>query len=138
MAVKKYRKKIESDPDLLPEVEEFIIGIAQENNIDEEHFTNLALSVAEAASNSVLHGNKLDKSKFVTIDVTVNQSENSMVVVLKDEGEGFNINKVPDPTAPENILKDSGRGIHIMRSFLTELEYNFTDSGTETILRYEY
>jgi serine/threonine-protein kinase RsbW len=138
LTVKKYQKKIISDPDLLPEVEEFVIGIAQENNIDEEHFTNLALSVAEAASNSVLHGNKLDKSKFVTIDVIINHEEKSMTVILKDEGDGFNIDKVPDPTAPENILKESGRGIHIMRSFLAELKYNFTDSGTETILRYEF
>ena len=40
----------------------------------------------------------------------------------------------PDPTDPENILKDSGRGIHIMKSFIDELTYNFTPSGTETIL----
>ncbi len=138
MTVKKYNKKIISDPDLLPEVEEFVIGIARENNIDEEHFTNIALSVAEAASNSVLHGNKLDKNKFVTIEVNVDQNEKSMTVVIKDQGKGFNIEKVPDPTAPENILKESGRGIHIMRSFLTDLKYNFTESGTETILRYEF
>ncbi len=138
MTQKIYHKTISSDPEILPEVEEFIINIAEENKIDEKHFTNLALSVAEAVSNSVLHGNKLDKNKSVSIDVIIDHDLKKMVIKLKDQGDGFNIKKVPDPTAPENILKDSGRGIHIMRSFLTKLEYNFTDSGTETILTYKF
>ena len=80
----------------------------------------------------MVHGNKLDKNKKIRITVRV--SEEKMTVIIKDEGKGFNINTVPDPTKPENILKDSGRGIHIMRSFLNDLRYNFTPTGTETIL----
>ena len=125
-------KEIPSDPELLPELDSYLIDIAQKVGMNEDHFNNLSLSFSEAASNSIVHGNKLnpDKKVFITIKVTDSQ----MIIIIKDEGEGFKLNEVPDPTKPENILKDSGRGIHIMRSFLEDLSYNFTPTGTETIL----
>ena len=73
MAEKTYRKEIISDPDLMPEVEEFLINIAKENNLDEEKHNSLSLSAAEAVSNSIIHGNKLDTSKKVFINVFVNE-----------------------------------------------------------------
>ncbi|PKL83438.1 MAG: ATP-binding protein [Ignavibacteriae bacterium HGW-Ignavibacteriae-3] len=127
-----YTKEISSDPELLPELEKFIVELATRSNLRDEKLNNLALSFSEAASNSVVHGNKLDKNKKVKIIVKVNDEK--MTVIIKDEGKGFDIKTIPDPTKPENILKDSGRGIHIMRSFLDDLRYNFTPSGTETIL----
>jgi serine/threonine-protein kinase RsbW len=127
-----YEKEIASDPDLLPELEEFIVGLAIKSNLRDDKLNSLALSFSEAASNSIVHGNKFDKNK--KIKITVHVTENKMTIIIKDEGKGFNINIVPDPTKPENILKDSGRGIHIMRSFLDDLRYNFTPTGTETIL----
>ena len=132
MPDKIYEREIASDPDLLPELEEFIVELAKKSNLRDDKLNSLALSFSEAASNSVVHGNKLDKNKKVKI--TVHVTEKKMTVIIKDEGKGFNINTVPDPTKPENILKDSGRGIHIMRSFLDDLRYNFTPTGTETIL----
>ncbi len=132
MPEKIYTKEISSDPELLPELEKFIVELATRSNLRDEKLNNLALSFSEAASNSVVHGNKLDKNKKVKIIVKVNDEK--MTVIIKDEGKGFDIKTIPDPTKPENILKDSGRGIHIMRSFLDDLRYNFTPSGTETIL----
>lgn len=132
MSEKTYTKEISSDPELLPELEKFIVDLATKSNLRDDKLNNLALSFSEAASNSVVHGNKLDKNKKVRIIVKINDEK--MTVVIKDEGKGFDMNSVPDPTKPENILKDSGRGIHIMRSFLDDLRYNFTPEGTETIL----
>lgn len=132
MAVKEYSKEIISDPEILPEVEKFFQAIAKDFKLNETQKNNLTLSAAEAVSNSIVHGNKLDRNKKVTI--TVKADESKIEVRFKDEGAGFKPEEVPDPTAPENILKDSGRGIHIMKSFLDELKYNFTSSGTETIL----
>lgn len=129
---KVYSKKFSSDPDNLVEVEKFISDIADEFNVDEEIKSNLTLSVSEASSNAMVHGNKLDPKK--EIELTVSLFKDSIKVVIKDQGNGFDPNAVPDPTAPENLLKDSGRGIFIMKSFLKELKYNFTDSGTEVIL----
>ena len=127
-----YEREIPSDPDLLPELEELIVELAKKSNLREDKLNSLALSFSEAASNSVVHGNELDKSKKVKITVLLD--EKKLTVIIKDEGKGFNVDKVPNPCHPENILKDSGRGIHIMRSFLDDLKYNFTPTGTETIL----
>ena len=129
---KVYTKNFTSDPDNLVEVEEFITEVANEFNLDEDIKNNLSLSLSEAASNAMVHGNKLDPKKYVDIKITV--SDDKIKVVIKDEGNGFDPSSVPDPTAPENLLKDSGRGIHIMKTFLENMRYNFTDSGTEVIL----
>ncbi len=127
-----YRKEIFSDPELMPEVEQFVLDVAEEVGLNENKFNNIALAVAEAISNSIKHGNKNDKNKKVFIKIEVKNHQ--MIVTLKDEGTGFDPNTVPDPTRPENILKESGRGVHIMRSLLDDLRFNFTPNGTEIIL----
>ena len=129
---KEFHKTFSSDPDNLTKVEEFISEIADEYNIDDELKNSLTLSVSEASSNAMVHGNKLDPRKFVDIRISVN--EDKIKVVIKDEGDGFEPESIPDPTAPENILKDSGRGIFIMKNFLQDLKFNFTDTGTEVTL----
>jgi len=129
---RKYFKEVQSDPELLPELDEYLMNIAKEAGLDEEKFNNLSLSFSEAASNSIKHGNKNDVNKKIRITVKISDSQ--MRIIIKDEGKGFDIKAVPDPTKEENILKDNGRGIHIMRSFLENLSYNFTPEGTETIL----
>ena len=132
MGNKTYSKTFPSDPDLLPEIEDWIMEIAQEANLNEDKFNHLALSVAEASANSIVHGNKADKNIPVYIKVTYDSEQ--IEVTFSDRGTGFKIEEVPDPTAPENLLKDNGRGIHIMRSFLDDLRYNFSDNGTEVTL----
>lgn len=132
MSTKVYIKEISSNPEYLPELEKFILDIANDIGLDNDRTNSLSLSFSEAVSNSIVHGNKSDSSKKIKIKVEVAQDK--IIITIKDEGKGFNIESVPDPTKPENILKDSGRGIHIMKSFLNDLRYNFTPDGTETIL----
>lgn len=127
-----YRKEIFSDPELMPEVEQFVLDVAEEIGLNENKFNNIALAVAEAISNSIKHGNKNDKNKKVFIKIEVKNDQ--MIVTLKDEGTGFDPNTIPDPTKPENILKESGRGVHIMSSLLDDLRFNFTPNGTEIVL----
>ena len=132
MPVQTFTKEIPSDPDLLPDVEKFILDIANQTNLKKDKHNNLALSVSEAASNSMIHGNKLDINRKVFITIKV--FDDKMEISFKDQGNGFNPGNVPDPTHPENILKESGRGIHIMKNFLDDLKFNFTPDGTEVIL----
>ncbi len=127
-----FEKDFPSNPELLPEVEQYVIEIAEKVNLNPDKFNNLALSVSEAASNSVVHGNNSDPNKLLRIKITV--TNDVMEVSLKDQGNGFELTEVPDPTKPENILKDSGRGIHIIRNFVDDLKYNFSSEGTEAIL----
>jgi serine/threonine-protein kinase RsbW len=132
LSTQTFKKVFQSDPELLPEIEEFVIEMAIKAGIDENKMNNLALSVAEASSNSIIHGNSADPNKNVVVDIKID--DKYFYVTFKDEGKGFKLDEVPDPTAPENILKDHGRGIHIMRSFLDDLKYKFTPEGTEVTL----
>ena len=130
--MKNYRKEFPSDPDMLPQIDSFILDIAKDLNLSKEKLNGLSLSVAEAASNAIIHGNKCDRDKKLVIDIIVNQ--NQIIVKFKDQGSGFDPSHVPDPTETENILKESGRGIHIMKSYLDDLKFNFTPNGTEVSL----
>lgn len=129
---KSYTKTVISDPALIPEVNEFISEILSKTQMSEDKLNNLDLSVSEALSNAMVHGNKLDPSKKVVVVLKV--YEDRIELNIKDEGDGFKPEDVPDPTKPENILKDSGRGIYIMNSFLDDVYYNFPPSGTELVL----
>jgi len=130
--LKIYKKSFPSDPDLLPEIEDFILDTVKEANLDHKKLSNLALSVAEATSNAIMHGNKADKDKNVYIEIQIFPLK--IDIIIQDEGKGFMLENVEDPTLPENILKDSGRGIYIMRSFLDDLKYEFSSKGTTLTL----
>ena len=121
-----------SDPKLLPELESFIQKILKQLKIDKDKRTGILLAVAEGSTNAMMHGNKWDKSK--KIKVTVKLEPARITIRIKDEGKGFNPTEVPDPIAPENILKDSGRGLFIMKTYVDEVYYNFTPEGTELVI----
>ena len=124
-----FKKIVPSDPDFIPAIDEFILSKINCLNLDEDTLNNLSLAVSEAISNAMVHGNQLDPNKNVI--VTINISNDELTLSIKDEGEGFDPDSVPDPTMPENIMRDSGRGIHIMRSFIDKVLYNFSSEGTE-------
>jgi len=127
-----FTKSFKSSLELLPEMETFILEKFHEFDIPKDIKDNLEIAVAEAAANSILHGNKSDPSK--NVDVKISLTSSNLIISFKDEGVGFNPNNVPDPTVPENIQKSSGRGLHIMKSLVDDVKYNFTESGTELIL----
>jgi serine/threonine-protein kinase RsbW len=60
--------------------------------------------------------------------------DSKLIIKIKDEGKGFDPTTLPDPTHPENLLKDSGRGVFLMKVYMNEVKYNVTPSGMETIL----
>jgi serine/threonine-protein kinase RsbW len=129
---KNYYLEIDSDPNNLLTVEEFVNYFGREIGLEEDKLHNLLLSVTEATTNAIIHANKSDPAKKVKI--SVDETEQQVKVIIKDEGKGFDPGKVPDPTNPENLLKDSGRGIYLMRVYMNEVKYNKTPEGTETIL----
>ncbi len=132
MAEKNYSLEIESDPSNLITVEEFVNYFAKDLGIPEDRMNGLMLSVTEATTNAIIHANKCDPSKHVKINVS---AENEKVIItVKDEGVGFDPTTIPDPTEPENLLKDSGRGVYLMRFYMDDLHYNLTPTGTETVL----
>jgi len=127
-----YFLEIESTPNNLITVEEFVNYFSVELGLEQEKINGLLLAVTEATTNAIIHGNKNNKLKMVRISVFVDRSV--VTIKIKDEGKGFDPSIVPDPTDPENLLKDSGRGLYLMRVYMDGLTYNQTPEGTETIL----
>ena len=132
MPEKNYHLEIESNPKNLITIEEFVNYFAVDLNINEDKIPGLLLSITEASTNAIIHANKCDETKFVNIDVT--KEDNQLIISVKDQGKGFDPDKVPDPTENDNLLKDSGRGLYLMRVYMDDLKFNITPEGTETIL----
>ena len=132
MPEKNYHLEIESDPNNLITIEEFVNYFAMDLQLGEEKLSALLLSVTEASTNAIKHGNKCDVNKLVKIDVNVDGD--TLRIIVKDEGEGFDPSKVPDPTEPDNLLKDSGRGLYLMKIYMSNIKFNITPTGNETII----
>lgn len=130
---KTYQLEIESDPNNLITVEEFVNYFAIDLGLDEDKLNSLLLTVTEATTNAMIHGNKSDITKIVHIDVSAN--DRLLTIKIRDEGVGFDPAIVPDPTHPDNLLKDSGRGLYLMKVYMDEININITPTGTETILK---
>jgi serine/threonine-protein kinase RsbW len=93
---------------------------------------DVEIALREALANAVLHGNKEDIRKKVHIDFHVHLGR-EVSIVIRDEGSGFDPMKVPDPTTAENILSETGRGIHLMKMLMDSVQ--FDDGGREVRLR---
>jgi serine/threonine-protein kinase RsbW len=89
------------------------------------------MAVREAVTNAVLHGNRQDETK--TVDIVLKSSPDAVEISVHDQGPGFNPEDVPDPTANENILKTSGRGIFFMRTFMDEVDWLIRPEGGTTV-----
>ena len=101
------------------------------SGISEDAAFSIDMAVREAVTNAVLHGNRQDENK--TVDVTLKSSPDAVEISVHDQGVGFNPETVPDPTAEENILKGSGRGIFFMRNFMDEVDWLIRPGGGTTV-----
>ncbi|GIU82165.1 MAG: ATP-binding protein [Acidobacteria bacterium] len=97
------------------------IEFASSLGFDESELYAIDLAVREAVANAVKHGNMLDESKKV--EITLRNLEKGLEVKVRDFGKGFNVDEVPDPTKPENLLKPNGKGILFMRHFMEKVEW---------------
>ncbi len=111
---------LESEMNSISQVEKLIDAQAQMLNIDDEVYGKYMLSVVECVNNAIVHGNKMDKNKKVTMHYHI--SNTKIEVTVSDEGDGFDPDSLPDPTAEENLERDCGRGIFLMRHLSDELE----------------
>jgi serine/threonine-protein kinase RsbW len=113
---------IKSDVSELKKVEYFLIDIFNENGFDQKYFNKIYLCISEAVVNAIKHGNRNDLKKNVFI--AVNCTLQDISVQIEDEGNGFDLNNVKDPTTKENLNNESGRGIFIIRKLSNKIEYN--------------
>jgi serine/threonine-protein kinase RsbW len=93
----------------------------------EETAFGVDMAVREAVTNAVLHGNRLDETK--SVEIAFNVSADALEVTVRDRGEGFDPESVPDPTDAQNVMKTSGRGIFFMRTFMDEVTWSRHPEG---------
>lgn len=110
--------------------EEVILREMQAAGYSEEDIFGIKLALEEAMTNAVRHGNRNDPTKQVV--VRFNVTPRKITIIVRDEGFGFQPNHVPDPTLPENIERPSGRGIMLMRAYMTHVAYS--DRGNEVVM----
>ena len=106
--------------------------LATDAGLDEDECFHVAMAVREAAVNAVLHGNDYDPEK--KISASFENTGESLVITIADQGDGVDLKKLPDPLAPENLLRGTGRGIFLIRSFMDEVNFRQLHPGTELIL----
>ena len=104
----------------------------RQRGLDEDERFRLGMAVREAAVNAVLHGNEYDPSKKIT--VSLENTGSQLVISVADEGKGLDPDTLPDPLAPENLLRGTGRGIFLIRSFMDEVHFRQLHPGTELTL----
>lgn len=114
--------EITSDYTQAKNVEDQLVSRAEAYHYDEEVVFALRLSLEEALSNAIRHGNKGNANKKVKVRYLINSD--IIDIYVEDEGEGFNPTDVPDPTSQENLSIPSGRGIMLMRAYMNKVEYN--------------
>jgi serine/threonine-protein kinase RsbW len=126
--------KINSDIEKLKVVETLVDTLSKKLGVSDEVYGKILISTVEAVNNAILHGNKGDRNKMVT--VIISADGNDLEITVTDEGEGFEYGNLPDPTDPKNIENLHGRGVFLMRRLADAIEYN--SSGNEVKMRFKY
>ena len=121
--------KIGSKIENLRKVEKLVDDLSTEFNISADIYGNILIAALEAANNAILHGNKLDETKQVTIVFHIDDKK--LRIKIDDEGNGFDYKNVPDPTAPENIENVNGRGIFLMEKLSDRIEFSRNGATVE-------
>lgn len=113
----------------LRKIEKIIDEISGEFRISEDIYGNILIAALEATNNAIMHGNKLDAAKNVTILFKL--EEEKLRIKVDDEGKGFDFKHIPDPTSPENIENVNGRGIFLMRKLSDKLKFSRNGATVE-------
>ena|ERR1700722_19242258 len=127
--------KFASRPENISIVEKFVDDLRNELNIGDDVYGNVLISLTEAANNAILHGNKADEKKQVDIQYSIDERGKNLTFIIKDQGPGFEYNNLPDPTAPENLEKASGRGVFLMMQLADMIV--FSDNGATVEMQFK-
>lgn len=106
----------------LTKVQETVIGLVQKHGFNKDEVFAVRLALDEAVSNAIVHGNKNDPAKKVTIQYDVD--DETVRIDVSDQGCGFCPENLPDPTLEENLASPRGRGVMLIEAYMTEVHYN--------------
>ncbi|MBN8586537.1 MAG: ATP-binding protein [Ignavibacteria bacterium] len=131
--MKKYFLEISSERKNIQKVEELMLNINKDFGLPEDEYNKMMIAVTEIAMNAIVHGNK--ESMLKKVKMYVEHNERTIKVMIFDEGDGFEISRLPDPTDMDNILDVHGRGVFIARAMVDEFYYrNEEGKGSEFVM----
>jgi len=131
--LKKYFLEISSERKNIQKVENLMLEINKQFGLADDEYNKMMIAVTEIAMNAIVHGNK--ESMLKKVKVYVEHDEKTIKVMIFDEGDGFEIGRLPDPTDMENILDVHGRGVFIARAMVDEFYYrNQEGKGSECVM----
>ncbi len=128
------KQKLHSRVQSVQKVEEIVEQLAAELSLPEEKYGNIYISLMEAITNAIKHGNDEDETKVVEIEAKIEKASTCVAFRITDQGEGFDYNNLPDPTSEEHLTKTGGRGVFIMRELCDEMY--FLNNGRTVELRF--
>jgi len=111
--------KIPSSQEFLVDVDTFLEARLEQNGVEKAVIADIAISVTEMVNNAIVHGNKSVFEKAVTVEISAKDSDVEVVII--DEGEGFEPEKIENPIEDGNLLKEVGRGVFITRALMDEV-----------------
>lgn len=121
---------LDSTLESVDQAEDIVLREAREMGFDEDEQHHIGISLRECMVNAVVHGNKYNSRKKVRL--VVSRTPERLEILVGDEGEGFEMEKVPDPLAEENLLRQSGRGVMMIQAFMDEFHVRRREPlGTE-------
>ncbi|MBI1896447.1 MAG: ATP-binding protein [Acidobacteria bacterium] len=132
-ATRTVERIFDSSLEAVDAAEALVVDIASQAGFEEEDLHQLGMAVRESMVNAVVHGNRYSVNKKVRMVIENNGKR--FQVTIQDQGEGFDVSSIPDPLAEENLLRQSGRGLLLIRAFVDEFEVrSLVPSGTEARL----
>lgn len=111
-----------------------VIANLKERGVADRDIFHVRLALDEALANAVKHGNRMDPSKQIHLRCVIHDQR--VEITIEDEGEGFDLTSVPDPMQKENLTKPGGRGLLLMRSFMTDIRYNLAGNCVTLVKAY--
>jgi serine/threonine-protein kinase RsbW len=119
--------ELESSLQSVDKAEAVVLQEAKKLGFDDDEQHQIGVAVRECMVNAVVHGNRYNRNKKVHLDVE--RSESKLTVTIGDEGGGFDVSALPDPLAPDNLLRQSGRGLLLVRAFMDEFDVHPRPGG---------
>ena len=121
-----------SSYDEVERLEPFLNELQEWAGFGDEDYARIMLTLSEAATNAIVHGNREETEKQVEIEATLQNS--TLSISVKDEGEGFNPDDIPDPLKDENLMKVGGRGVYLIQEYADEV--SFSENATRITMKF--
>lgn len=125
--MEKTQATLESTLESVDQAEAIVIEEARKVGLNEDDQAQFGMAVRECMVNAVVHGNRYNQKKKVHLEIE--RSQQRLAITVGDEGQGFDYASLPDPLAPENLLKQSGRGLMLARAFVDDFDLHSRAGG---------